>query len=202
MKKNQRGFTPLLIIIAILIIGVAAGGIYIAKHRSDTKSSSKAVNSYKECADAGNPVMTSYPSQCAANGKTFTNPQEKAPAAPEAATPAQTDDEATGIANAIIKNCQLNGTAVPADVLSIVAENMKSNTMYTRSGNFASISAGCDKEPGGFRSFLQKNADATWKLLGNTQDKTISCAALDGTGFPSAITTQCFDQQGELRDIK
>jgi putative hemolysin len=202
MKKNQRGFTAVIIIVAALLT-LGAGGFYIWKVKDRAARSEASIDSYAKCAAAGKPIMLSYPSQCAANGKTFTNPDEKIsqPITDVPTSPAV--DESTGIANAIIKNCQVNGSAVPAEVLAIVKENMKSDTTYVKSGDFVSISAGCAKEEaGGFRSFLQKNADATWKLLGNTQESTIGCSALDGIGFPKSIATECFDEMGEIRNIK
>lgn len=59
-------------VVAVLLIVLAAGwGVW--KHlRGNTT-----INSYKACADAGNPVLLSYPSICVTkDGRRFVNPDE------------------------------------------------------------------------------------------------------------------------------
>jgi hypothetical protein len=43
----------------------------------DDKKTATAVNSYAECVAAGNPSLKSYPEQCIADGKTYTNSDAK-----------------------------------------------------------------------------------------------------------------------------
>lgn len=81
MQKN--------IIIIILVIAVSILGTYVFLNRNsggDVPSSSKVddviVNSFEECVAAGNPVMESYPRQCAYNGKSFTEIINEVPAPP------------------------------------------------------------------------------------------------------------------------
>jgi hypothetical protein len=60
------------IIIAIIVL---TAGFYLAMNlaRNNLPSSkAKTITSFEECVSAGNPIMESYPRQCAANGQTFT----------------------------------------------------------------------------------------------------------------------------------
>jgi len=62
----------------IIAIFMAAGGLYFifqkpaVVHDDNINTNPAQINSFKECVAAGNPVMESYPRQCAANGKNFT----------------------------------------------------------------------------------------------------------------------------------
>lgn len=58
--------TRFLTTIAILIAGIIA-----AACAESQASSNKQINNFEECAEAGNPIMESYPRQCRADGKTF-----------------------------------------------------------------------------------------------------------------------------------
>ncbi len=88
LRQNQAGFSPLVIgtVVAVLgLTGLSGWFIYNRQHKADNKPSSdthKAITNFDECVAAGNAVMESYPEQCAADGKTFTNDKQKAPAAP------------------------------------------------------------------------------------------------------------------------
>ncbi len=42
------------------------------------------INSFAECVAAGNPVMESYPEQCAAGGQTWSNPAQQLQLTPDA----------------------------------------------------------------------------------------------------------------------
>lgn len=80
--KDQKGFSHLEIILVglvVMLIGFAGWMVY-NKNKEDKlegTSNQTSINSFEECVAAGNPVMESYPEQCAANGKTFTNPNTK-----------------------------------------------------------------------------------------------------------------------------
>lgn len=80
---NSKGFTVIetLLIIAIVAI-VGAVGWYVYDQRKD-ESAQSAITNFDECVAAGNPVMESYPEQCAADGRTFTNPNQKVTEAKE-----------------------------------------------------------------------------------------------------------------------
>lgn len=70
--KNQKGFSIVegLLLLAIVCLLVLAGW-YV--WRQSNKKPLKAINSFETCQAAGNPVRESYPEQCSANGRTFTN---------------------------------------------------------------------------------------------------------------------------------
>ena len=53
-----------------VIIMIAAVGLF-AFNSGRVKEAN--IGSYKECIEAGYPIMESYPEQCSANGQTFTN---------------------------------------------------------------------------------------------------------------------------------
>ncbi len=61
----------------ILLAGLIVLGFYLkdkldTSDNNDTNLIYQEITNFEECAKAGNPVMESYPRQCAANGKTFT----------------------------------------------------------------------------------------------------------------------------------
>jgi hypothetical protein len=59
--KMQKGLTPILVVALITVISLGvAGGVYYWNDQQKQKS----INSFEECAAAGNPVMESYPAQC------------------------------------------------------------------------------------------------------------------------------------------
>lgn len=70
MAKNKKeselasSLTPF-VIIGVIILAII--GLYLWQNRQERNS----INSFEDCAAAGNPIMESYPEQCAANGKTF-----------------------------------------------------------------------------------------------------------------------------------
>lgn len=74
VRLSQNGFghvQSFIVLIVILIVGVAGWLVYNGQQDGSNKSNSS-INSFEECAAAGNPIMESYPEQCSANGKTFT----------------------------------------------------------------------------------------------------------------------------------
>jgi hypothetical protein len=86
--KSQAGFAHVgLIFLLIVVVGIVGGGGYYIWHKnhekktsdnSQTERKTAKITNYEECVAAGNPVMESYPTQCAANGKTFVNKDQKA----------------------------------------------------------------------------------------------------------------------------
>ncbi len=71
MKHNRRGPSPRVVLIAVIVVAlVGVGGLLFWRH------SEGAITSFEECAAAGNPIMESYPEQCVAGGKTFTNTKD------------------------------------------------------------------------------------------------------------------------------
>ncbi len=75
IKKYELGRVEVAFIVIVLIAALLAG-IYAWKTGRDKEAG---INSFAECVAAGNPVMESYPEQCAANGKTWANPNQAAP---------------------------------------------------------------------------------------------------------------------------
>lgn len=79
MKKRRTllagaGAVVALVVVAIIIFLIFAG---------ESEAPGKPINSFDECVAAGNPVAESYPEQCHAGGKSFTNPRQTAPPPPE-----------------------------------------------------------------------------------------------------------------------
>ncbi len=75
IHDNQTGFSPVLIAVivgAISLVGLLGWFAYNRDSNNQDKTPSAQINNFDECVAAGNPVMESYPEQCAANGKTFT----------------------------------------------------------------------------------------------------------------------------------
>jgi hypothetical protein len=64
---------PAIVLILISLVLLSVGSFVIWKQNNQKTS----INSFAECVSAGNPVMESYPEQCAAHGKTFSNPDQK-----------------------------------------------------------------------------------------------------------------------------
>ncbi len=71
-KKYELGRMEVAFIIIILLALVGAG-FYAWKLGRDKQAG---INSFAECVAAGNPVMESYPEQCMANGRTWSNPDQ------------------------------------------------------------------------------------------------------------------------------
>jgi hypothetical protein len=78
-SRKDTGFgTVHIIIILIVVVLVAGVGLLVWQRRSPKQAGTTTqIYSFQACVDAGNPVMESYPEQCSANGKTFTNPNQK-----------------------------------------------------------------------------------------------------------------------------
>lgn len=87
MIKNQKGFAPVEVLLVLIVIGLIGGiGWYVyGKQQKKGTPKQVTITNFEECKAAGNPIMESYPEQCSADGKTFTNSgqQAKKPAAEE-----------------------------------------------------------------------------------------------------------------------
>lgn len=82
LRNQQAGFNSLVIAIVVVVIGLAgAGGWFVYNQRQKNKQTDnqtqKSITNFDECVAAGNPIMESYPEQCAADGKTFVNEKQK-----------------------------------------------------------------------------------------------------------------------------
>lgn len=197
---KQKGFSSILVIIAIVVAVAGAAGYFVWKARYNKtikKDSSAQVNSFEECKNAGNPILESYPEQCSAKGQTFTNPDQKVDQQARGNT--SNDDQA--IVTAIQEDCALGGATDKEVVATIVRANMQDPNLYKKDVSFVRISAACEKDSGGFRIFLQKK-DGNWIILGKSQVETLGCKVLDGSGIPASVATTCYEEGGVERPIK
>lgn len=69
----------------IVVVALAMVVIVVFAWRSDEQSQ-QSIQSFADCVAAGYPVMESFPEQCAANGQTWSNPEQKAPVMEDVAT--------------------------------------------------------------------------------------------------------------------
>ncbi len=67
------------LVVGLLLIALAIGGWFFWNQQN-----LKSIGTFAECRDAGGAILESYPEQCAINGKTFPNPDQKAPELPAA----------------------------------------------------------------------------------------------------------------------
>jgi len=74
MARRNKVIGISAVVLGLLVLGAA--GAWFWANRS-TIVGTPSVDSYEECVAAGNPVMESYPTRCAADGKTFENPEER-----------------------------------------------------------------------------------------------------------------------------
>ncbi|CAN5447260.1 hypothetical protein BH10PAT3_BH10PAT3_5740 [soil metagenome] len=78
MKKNQTGFAPYILVILLVIAGVGIAGLMVMRNQQSQKpSTTHAIASYADCVNAGHPVIKTLPSECEAEGKTYTDKTEK-----------------------------------------------------------------------------------------------------------------------------
>lgn len=77
MKNNQAGFGGGAIVFMLVILSLTGFTYYRVQQADDSIDTYNSIDSFEECTAAGNPVMESYPEQCAANGTTFSNPTQK-----------------------------------------------------------------------------------------------------------------------------
>ena len=72
-RKSDKNSKRLIVILLICLFIFSAGFLWqLLNDKSD-----KVITSFDSCTKAGNPIMESYPEQCSANGKTYTNPRQK-----------------------------------------------------------------------------------------------------------------------------
>src|SRR5689334_14031236 len=79
-KKLKGQALSMLVALLVIIFILLAVVVYLfyRNMQNGSTGTAKSVNSYKECADAGYPILESYPSRCVTpDGKSFTNPDQK-----------------------------------------------------------------------------------------------------------------------------
>ncbi len=77
MRNNQAGFGGGAIVFILVILSLTGFTYYRVQQADENIDTYSSVDSFEECVAAGNPVMESYPEQCAANGTTYSNPTQK-----------------------------------------------------------------------------------------------------------------------------
>jgi hypothetical protein len=80
MKRNQASSKIILVAAMLLVALVVSIFVWNNGKTEAPGAPNNTINSFADCVAAGNPVMESYPEQCAANGKTYTNPDQQIPA--------------------------------------------------------------------------------------------------------------------------
>lgn len=187
--------------IIVIVLLLAAAGYQAWRISRDNDKRADEINSFAECVAAGNPVMESYPEQCAAGGRTFSNPEQVAPSDDNAADESNVTDE-EAIITSIVNYCTANGATDTETITAQLQTNMQDPDLFVKDGGFARLSATCGES--GFRAFLRKTEDSTnaWKFIGGTQEETLNCSALDGTGIPATVAAQCYGDNAELRTIQ
>ena len=71
MAKKKENLHSTKLLIGVIVIILIAAGVFFFQMFQKQQEMAK-INSYDECAKAGFPIMESYPPQCRANNKTFT----------------------------------------------------------------------------------------------------------------------------------
>ncbi len=71
MSKKKESKTTQIFLIAVIALILAGASFFFFVKLSEQQKLSK-INSFDECQRAGFPIMESYPPQCRANNKTFT----------------------------------------------------------------------------------------------------------------------------------
>lgn len=69
LKERIHNFFVKRAVVLVILALILAAGLMLYRFLQE-----KQIDSFEECAKAGNPVMESYPAQCRANGKTFVEP--------------------------------------------------------------------------------------------------------------------------------
>ena len=72
---RARPFPPRVLV--VLTIWVVVGLLVFGAYQLFTKEPT--VHDFRSCADAGNPIMESYPEQCVHQGQSYINPAQKVP---------------------------------------------------------------------------------------------------------------------------
>lgn len=63
--------------IVLIMLMLAAVGMYAWRISREDRQDAQSIDSFASCVAAGNPIMESYPEQCRAGDRTFTNPDQQ-----------------------------------------------------------------------------------------------------------------------------
>ncbi|HVX93071.1 MAG TPA: GerMN domain-containing protein [Candidatus Dojkabacteria bacterium] len=77
LKAQALSILVVLLVIIFVLLAIIAYLVYQNTKNNNTTSNTKNITTYKECADAGYPILESFPSRCMTpDGRSFTNPDE------------------------------------------------------------------------------------------------------------------------------
>lgn len=199
MRKSQSGFGAAGIFLIIFIIGISAFAYYRVQQADDQIAESIKITSFDECVAAGNPVMESYPEQCAADGGTFVNPNQTI------AKPQPLDPYETKIGEIAFADLPEGlRSAIKTRLQSICSQEELSNsdTLYTYAvankseyveEKYAVTSQTCGS---GASAALYAVKDGSWQYVATTQDQW-PCDKLVEFSIPDSFIDQCLDEVGE-----
>jgi hypothetical protein len=219
LHKQQSGFGHigiLAIILSAVVIGAAGWFVYDHQHKDENKTpkTQKTISSFDECVAAGNPTRETYPEQCSADGKLFTNQSQQVQQNPEEkfveviqsddtiqtvgpSEIAKTDDQ-KGVLIALHKSC-----TEPASFVLVNHVVFDGNGNYKQDGNYAYINSSCasaatdlsEIDGSGSAHLLHKTANGTWNFDFATQ-MAPPCSKADGLGYPASIIPLCYESDG------
>lgn|GEM_PF-3360922 len=112
MRNRQKnyGFTVVEGFLLLVIAGlIGLVGWYVWNARQENQNAS--IISFDDCVAAGNPVMESYPEQCATNGRTFTNTRNQ-----------QNSGDTVVIGNVTFKNASNFSEALRNEIITKVTD--------------------------------------------------------------------------------
>lgn len=170
----------IIILLAILIVG------WFAWRLTDKQTS---INSFAECVAAGNPVMESYPEQCAADGKTFTNPDQQALVQPTEPERIPLAELPAGL-QTVVKEARSQSCAGD---LSVAEGALDADTTANRGafidGMFAQVNLACgDSGSNGLFAYR----DNAWVFVAATQYKFL-CSDLVSHTIPVTYIAECVE---------
>lgn len=211
LRKDQSGFSPVQsILIVLVILAVAGAGWLVYNRQNDKKPATfvtpqKTINSFDECVAAGNPVMETYPEQCAANGKTFTK-EETSPLTAKAEWTTFSKVPVT-LQTQIIQTYKDKAPACLKDGKIIDFEGKPADISVLYSSTAAEALIGCD---GGFRALYVQVKQEPWKFVLGSQSG-IPCETIVQYAIPESLlkidagpgqsndNPTCYDKDGNSK---
>lgn len=183
-SKHKLGKIEVAFII-IIILAIAAVG-WFAWRQNDKQ----AINSFADCVAAGNPVMESYPAQCAANGQTFVDSDQQDDQLLQPDTSPIPLAELPDGLQAVVRQARNQSCAADA---SASDEELDTNTTAVRGafidGMFAQVNLPCgDNESNGLFAY-ENNA---WVFVAATQSKFL-CNDLVSHSIPVTYIAECVE---------
>ena len=213
MKEFIRELSKREIFFIAVIAVFFAGSAYFAWNvSSENDKKAESINSFAQCAAAGNPIMESYPEQCAAGGKTFTNPDQEVDnnsnSAPATDTNMQTNISLSSVPeklqNSILETYKEKAPeCISEDAKITDITNYELLVKAYIPDGFATVLIGCDSGSVGLFAYSSNE----WKFLESSQG-AYTCETLEGHQVPYQIITgykdvkpDCMDKNGESRPV-